>query len=294
MWFRESSERDVSFFFFVILISVSCLAASGWSAPYLRVDTAAGVSVATYGGTYLEGQNDNTVAATAVIGPLYQDSGIVATQNYLAGLGTGQAKAQADYGVLRAWAKATGCEPTIIEVDGVMTTCIAGGNACSTAEFYDLITVSSPGVSGSGRIIFGVHVDGDMTGIILHPGVVSGAGWEIKFNGGTIADQWDYSTNSGLFGGDFTVSMPIAFGQGTNFSFSLMAAANGYYYNTLSIADYFNSAYITGLWVQDSAGNTLSNFTAVSASGHNYVPEPMTICLFGLGAMGMIRRKEIK
>jgi len=289
---KKHSSGGVSVFIFSVSVLIFFLSAVSRSAPYLRVDTDAGVGVATYGGVYLEGQTDNTAAATAVLAPLGQDTGIITTQNYLIGLPTAQAIAQADYGVLRSWAKAGGCEPTRVDVGGTMTTLIANGTAYATAEFYDSLVISSPDAGGTGTVFFNVHVEGNMLGTILHPGVVSGAGWVVKFNGGTIADQWDYSANAGKTGGDFVVSVPFVFGKIFDFSFSLTAAANGYYCNTLSMADYFNSAVVTGLTVKDSNGSTLDNFTAVSASGHNYIPEPTAMCLFAFGLFVLRRQRS--
>jgi hypothetical protein len=210
------------------------------------------------------------------------------------GQGTARAKAQADYGVLRARADATGCIPTLIPVNGTPTNCIASGYAYGTAEFFDAITISSPGINGSGTLAFLIHVDGTMLGTIGHPGVVAGAGWTVSLNDdyNHSVSQWDYSTG-GRSGGDFVLELPFIFGQSVNFSLTLTAVANASYTNTVSEADYFNTVTVTGLLAKDSSGNTLGTFTAVADSEHDYtIPEPATIFILSLGALSLLRRKN--
>jgi hypothetical protein len=265
------------------------------AAPYLQVYTPASVSVATYGGTYLEVNPGDTQIVYGSTGPLFKDSGLVVTQNYMPGVGSAQAMAQADYGALRLWAHGTGGIATI-DYNGQPTLCTAAGNGSCAAAFTDTLYITSPGhVGDTGYVTFKIHIDGYFVGTVGHPGVYAGAGWEVRLDDDYYRSigHWDYANNTYRTGGDFTLTKSFYYDYTNQFKISFTGMAPASYTNPVSELDYWGTTAITGLIVSDASGDPLADYTVTSGSGHDYAtPEPQILALLAVGALTVLARRN--
>lgn len=264
------------------------------------------------------------IAACGLVGGLDQDqasTGTVASSfdiapvrlGITAGWYTGQAQAQASYGLLQVQAQGR-------YQDGAAT----GGpgtynNMVAAAKFTDTLTASSDriktGSAGFVRYTF------QLSGAISAPGPVAygftgGAlvnlqymnsyqpvkyGWSGQvyrgskgfFNYGLVPDGW--TTTPGFLSGSssfVTEDLPIVWGQSWDLTVGLNTTANGDV-----TASFMSGARLTGLQLFDSNHQAVGDFRLLAASGTDYlapVPEVGSawLLLAGLAAVGGVQRRR--
>jgi hypothetical protein len=265
--------------FFVILMGF-CLVAVSFSfanaSPILKADVSA-----TAGDGYYQTVNNQITGTTSVTVPIVLSITASQTNTDPTPNSYGEARARADYGSLGVYVSGSGA---------------AGGGGNAFAEFWDLWTITKPGVSGAGKAYITVSLDGTFTNNSGYAGAAVLRGEECLASSGTGCRL----TWSDLYGnggnGTGTFGFPIEFTYGTPFDVILKLVGNAAPGDTV---DVYNSAKITGLQLLDSNGNVVTGFDMTAASGHNYgfgapIPIPAAVWLLGSGLIGLIGIRRFK
>lgn len=209
----------------------------------------------------------------------------------------GVAQARASFGDLGTFASALGsCD--VLSGPGISCP-DEGGTVGARATFSDLITISNAPASGS--LVFAFKTDGSdmltcLNGSLCAPIL---PGTDLVATGGSNGEQifalangtnslnipfvFQSSDGTASFGVEFTLTSAGGCSTLGTFGVSLTCTA---------VANFFDTAAVTGVTVLDANGNPISGATITTASGVNYnnvtVPEPGTLtllssALFGLG-----------
>ena len=123
------------------LVAVTCSFAN--AAPILKADVSA-----TAGDGYYQTVNNSIIGTTSITVPIVLSITASQTNTTPTPNSYGIAQARADYGSLGVYVSGSGAAG-------------AGGNAF--AEFWDLWTITKPGVSGLGQAYITVSLDGTFT-----------------------------------------------------------------------------------------------------------------------------------
>ena len=218
------------------------------------------------GGSNLESRTifalGNSEVIYAAQGPLGAD--IAGATDYPGSSGYGQARASADYGVLRAYGSGhAGTTPTLGW----------SGNGSGAAIFEDTWTISAPGLNGTpGTITFKMSISGSVVGRYYHPGVANGAWWSLVLDEdvGRAVGSWDYALGQGTPAATPTFTRAFIYGQPMNFRFTFSAGSGANVNDPVdSVADYERTCKLDGVWVSN-AGSVITNFALLADSGHNY------------------------
>jgi hypothetical protein len=138
------------------------------------------------------------------------------------------------------------------------------------------ITIGNGNATGSNAFGYMYMTDGTIESLLFRIGRYAGVTGAVYLSGGTI------TTNSFSMGTG-TASMQIS---GTG-QFKILGDLTG----ATSILNATGTGYISQGWITASGGtlheSLVGGYTVLSV-----VPEPATICLLGLGAMSLIRRRK--
>ena len=220
------------------------------------------------------------------------------------------ARASADYGVLRAYAFAKSGHGVVDDNENASS----GGFSGASAEFHDVLTIDSPGLTGqSGSVVMSYDVEGKNTstgtsaydpsselyGGSAQTTVVQRFGpvypdytYDVVFNDGNEA-HW------GAIGQHRAV-VPFTFGSPFPISLRITAAATIHILSDLvATSDFEHTVLWGGLGaVTDGSGNAVQ-YSLSSGSGHDWtqpsteaVPEPTSMAALGLGALGLLKRRK--
>jgi hypothetical protein len=292
------------------------------------VGTGSGIFVpATNIGIVLRGDAPQ-LGLTVAVGPTLADGPLVGNQQILSGLGeplvasatfavspaptgetfSGTAKATGAFGGLGVSAKDTYSCPGVANCNPGS----ASDVAFAYATFTDLLTIPPLAVGCPSLLGCGPGAPGTLLLSFDVSGVASGA--HLPFNGGGNANL-DVAVNIGgkLFESGcagFTTAVPLTtitcpdplpFSFGSSFALSVgFAAATdaGPFGTSSAVADFIDTAILSGIQVFDGEGNAVTGWTIASASGVSYgpngvggppagVPMPSTLVLLALGLTGL-------
>lgn len=185
----------------------------------------------------------------------------------------GDAHATASYGILHAYAH------------GFANNNAGYAYVGAEASFTDSITIT--GGTGTGYFNSDFTVDGTL----LNGGGFPTAGISWSNSAGNVTVSPGTHTYHGTQSIQFTFGVPFTFTADLT---SLVTWGNAGGFGE-GLADFGNTAKLTGITVVDSNFNDVTNFTATGSTGVNYaaVPEPTSACTLLAGVLvPLIRRRR--
>jgi hypothetical protein len=211
--------------------------------------------------------------------------------------GSSNSVASVGYG----WARGTAAVIHSFTPNGILST----SSGHTQSAFRDDITITAPGQSGSGSVIFRIDVEGSMAVDSIDQSLTSAdAGWQVVAGGNFIAEGYLFYGLLGP-GGDRGFLMtgdqqggsyeyPVAFQFGVPVQIAVALNIDARVDFCCSAASNFGSSLTWGgvVELRDSMGEVVSEFSIASGSGANYgesipVPEPGSTALAGCAAMAL-------
>jgi hypothetical protein len=245
-----------------------------------------------------------TVAPVKVGGPF----------NPVAGFYTGQADASASYGTLGVSAQGSFQQGRPDGSPGIYN------NTVAAAKFTDTLTANSAsfanGSAGFVRYTFDLRGTTSALGtpaaffqgetfiqlLYMNSNSPVEFGWNLSTGRGTLGKIQNgtppagWKSDLGFLSGESTFNsfdLPIIWGQSWDLTVGLVATSFGQ-----AAADFLGGVRLTDVQMFDGSHNKVTNFNLLSASGTNYLAQPVpesdsyVMLLAGLGVMGFVTRRK--
>lgn len=201
--------------------------------------------------------------------------------------GRGISKAKADFGTLGVYALAE-----VSNKDAGRNTNNYydwQASASASAEFWDILTINASGIAAGtpGTMTVKMVLDGDRTEPREH--YLSGLSWFFR----NYKTGSGYGINAIAHAGTYEFVIPIIYGVANQLQVGLVAEVGGFnqWGGGTSYVDFFHTATIGSMTFQNG-DQQITDFTMTTGSGHNYIPEPLTLSLLALGGVLMAKRRK--